>query len=38
MNVYSITVGSTLISLILDEFKKLNLIKIPDQNYIKNVK
>jgi len=38
MHVCSTTVSSTLISLILDEFKKLNLIKIPDKHYIKKVK
>jgi len=38
MYVCSTTVGSTLILLILDEFEKLNLIKIPDKHYIKKVK
>jgi hypothetical protein len=38
MHVRSTTVGSILISLISDEFKKLNLIKIPDKHYILNTK
>jgi len=38
MHVCSTTVGSIFISLMLDGFKKLNLMTIPDKHYIFNTK
>jgi hypothetical protein len=38
MHVCSATVGSILISLILDEFEKVTLSKIPDGRYTVNTR